>query len=265
MQYRYGDVTFKPYVERLCTPSGVNVLLDSPPDHVHHHGLMFAVAVDGVNYWEETPAAGRQVHARFRAVNVQAAGQLPGTGFAEVLHWTKPSGEKTLLEQRTIHVHQTAEPKATMLQWDCRLSKSFARSRGVLSGSHYFGLGMRFIRSMDAAGPFRNADGKPGTIFRGQERLVRSNWCAYSARADGKDVTIAMFGHPDNPRVATTWFTMAEPFAYLAATLGLHEEPLRITGVGGLHLRYAVALFDGQVESEDIGRLYEQWLQALSN
>ena len=26
------------------------------PDHKHHHGLMFALSVDGVNFWEEAGA-----------------------------------------------------------------------------------------------------------------------------------------------------------------------------------------------------------------
>ncbi|MBI4579868.1 MAG: PmoA family protein, partial [Planctomycetes bacterium] len=60
MVYRHGDA-IKPYVEQLLTPSGVNVLRDSPSDHKHHHGIMFAVAVDGVNFWEEREPFGRQI------------------------------------------------------------------------------------------------------------------------------------------------------------------------------------------------------------
>ena len=41
--YRYTDVPFKPYVRALYSPAGVNVLQDAPTDHLHHHGLMFAV------------------------------------------------------------------------------------------------------------------------------------------------------------------------------------------------------------------------------
>ena len=37
LHYRHSDVPFKPYVKELFTPSGVNVLLDAPPDHLHHH------------------------------------------------------------------------------------------------------------------------------------------------------------------------------------------------------------------------------------
>jgi hypothetical protein len=50
----------KPYVRRLYTPGGVNVLRDEVPDHKHHHGLMFAIAAEGVNFWEEAPGCGRE-------------------------------------------------------------------------------------------------------------------------------------------------------------------------------------------------------------
>ncbi len=48
LDYRFANVPFKPYVEKLYTPSGVNVLRDSPHDHQHHHALMFALGVNGV-------------------------------------------------------------------------------------------------------------------------------------------------------------------------------------------------------------------------
>ena len=60
--YRYVENPAKPYVEKFFSPSGVNVLRDSPADHKHHHGLMFAVAVDGVDFWSENPNCGRQLH-----------------------------------------------------------------------------------------------------------------------------------------------------------------------------------------------------------
>ena len=52
--YRKASPTaMKPYIQELYTPGGVQVLRDSVPDHKHHHGMMFAVAADGVNFWEE--------------------------------------------------------------------------------------------------------------------------------------------------------------------------------------------------------------------
>ena len=262
-QYRYADVTFKPYVETLFTPSGVNVLLDSPPDHVHHHGLMLAVAVDGVNCWEEAPKAGKQQHRRFTDMGGKRRNGIRSAGFEERLEWVDATGGRLLDEQRTVRVRLSANRKAVLLTWRSRLSVPEGKASMTLSGSHYFGLGLRFVRSMDGAGPFHNADGAPGVVFRGSERLVRSNWCAYTAQAEGKDVTVAMFGAPDNPRHPVTWFTMAEPFAYLSATLGLHEEPLKVAADAPLNLCYGVALWDGAIETAAIDQAYQQWLKSV--
>ena len=113
-------------------------------------------------------------------------------------------------------------------------------------------------------GEFFNADGKEGAIFRGEERLVQSDWCAYAATVDGKPVTVAMFGHPANPRHPTTWFTMASPFAYLSATLNLHEQPLVVSAGQPLTLRYAVVAWDGRVGTEQIGSVYRWFVNDYS-
>nr|MBC8372148.1 PmoA family protein [Planctomycetota bacterium] len=45
LTYRYRDVPFKPYVQQLFSPKGIGILRDAPHDHLHHHALMFAIAV----------------------------------------------------------------------------------------------------------------------------------------------------------------------------------------------------------------------------
>jgi hypothetical protein len=268
LQYRYSGVPFKPYIKELYTPGGINVLLDAPPDHLHHHGLMFAVAVDGVNFWEETPTAGRQMHAVFDDVNIVKRFGNPSVGFPvaqfkERIAWRDATPQVRLIEQRLIDVCQTNTPgtsaMATVLTWQSKFEVPKGKPSVTLAGSHYFGLGMRFPRSMDGTGEFLNADGKEGTIFRGEERLVQSNWCAYQVTADGKPVTIAMFGSLKNPRGATTWFTMAKPFAYMSATLGLHAEALEVRASLPLRLRYGVAIWDRHVLPAQINAYYQEW------
>jgi hypothetical protein len=270
LQYRHGDVSFKPYVKELFTADGLNVLLDSPPDHIHHRGLMFAIGVDGVSYWLEYAGAlpsnveqrpGKQVHQSFSDVAVTEADGLSWGRFTESLQWVSLRDNKpALVEQRRVAATRVPASGANLLTWECRLAPAPGKDSVSLTGSHYYGLGMRFIRSMDAVGEFRDADGKPGTIFRGEERLIRSNWCAYTVKVGGKDVTAAMFGYPDNPRGLTTWFTMAKPFAYLSATLALHEEPLKVEARKPLSLRYGVVLWDRPVSSEEIDALYSKWV-----
>jgi hypothetical protein len=52
---------------------------------------------------------------------------------------------------------------------------------------------------------------------------------------------------------------MAQPFAYLSATLGLHEKPLEIVEGKPVRLWYAVVLWDRLAESKEIDRQYQQW------
>jgi hypothetical protein len=268
LQYRYRGVPFKPYVKELYSPGGVNVLLDAPHDHLHHHGLMFAVGVDGENFWEETPTAGRQNHMAFEDVYVgkhfiSPFVGLPAARLKERVSWRDATSQSRLLERRTIGVRQTSTPGtsalATVVTWTSELRVPEGKQMATLGGSHYFGLGMRFPRSMDGTGQFLNADGKEATIFRGEERLVQSNWCAYQVMAEGRRVTVAMFGNCGSRRRPTTWFTMAKPFAYMSATLGLHEEPLEIRSPLPLILMYAVAIWDRHVSPVQIDAYYREW------
>jgi len=267
LRYRYKNVPFKPCVQQLFSPVGVNILRDAPADHLHHHALMFAVNVDGVNFWEESQAAGRQVHQSFTDVKTDTKTDVENdkrrdmrqASFTEHLDWLNPNQELLLKERRTIEVRQATDPGATFLTWQSKFELPAGKESATLTGSHYHGLGMRFVKSMDTGGRFTNADGKPGTVFRGDERLLRSTWCAYTAGANGKPVTVAMFGHPDNLRHPATWFTMTRPFAYLSATLNLHKEPLKVVSGKPLVLRYAVAVWDGRVEADRINQLYKLW------
>lgn len=265
--YRYNNVPFKPYIQQLFSPSGVNILRDAPFDHLHHHALMYAVKVDGVNFWEETPTAGKQIHKSFTNITSKVKTdtendkhhQVHHAAFTELIDWNNSSGQLLLKEKRTVEVQQATDLNATLLIWKSEFELPEAAESATLTGAHYHGLGMRFLISMDKGGLFINPDNKTGTVFRGQERLLRSTWCAYTANADGKPVTVAMFDHPQNPRHPATWFTMTEPFAYLSATLNLHVEPLKVDLGKTLVLRYAVAVWDGIVDDDRINKLYQHW------
>src|SRR5690606_22625381 len=102
--YRWAGVPFKPYVRELTTPSGTNVIRDAPADHLHHHGLMFAVTVDGVNFWEEAASSGVQRHPDPpRLVEV---GTVLETLTVPV-EWVYPADDKHLLnEERMLQSYQ---------------------------------------------------------------------------------------------------------------------------------------------------------------
>lgn len=261
LSYTWIDTLFKPYVKELFTPAGLNVLLDSPNDHKHHHGLMLAYKVDGINYWEETENSGRQKSLEISEIYSSSESTSGEAGFSTTIHWIGPEGGTVALkENRTIRGEFNPRLEANLFDWQSRILISDSKSPVQLAGAHYNGLGLRFVRSMDNAGQFVTAENKKGEIFRGQERLIPDRWCAYLSQVGNKKVTIAMFAAPGNPRGLTTWFTMKEPFAYLSATMRLHENPMTLQSGEMLSLRYGVALWDGHVDTQRIEEAYQYWI-----
>jgi len=263
VQYVYGGEgfkAFKPYIRELLSPKGVNPLRDNIPDHIHHHALMYAVAVDGVDFWSETPKCGKQVQRGIstaaRSVNGHSASAI-----GAVIDWTKPDGGTIVAtETRTIVLYSNPEAAGpTLVSWRTQLAPPAGAESIKLTGSHYFGLGMRLAKSMDNASTFTFADPNAKSLtVRGDERLTPSAWAACTGAVDGNTVTVAMFDHPDNPRPAL-WFTMSNPFSYLSATINLWKDPMVVKAGQELDVCYGVAVWDGQATREQIGAACQRW------
>ncbi|NLE40081.1 MAG: hypothetical protein GX621_18855 [Pirellulaceae bacterium] len=266
MEYRHGNVPFKPCAAKLYTPGGVQILRDSPHDHKHHHALMFALTADGVDFWAETPGCGSQKSRGIGPFESHDAAGCSTRRFSQALQWTEPKqGKVVLIERRTIETARVdGQRPVTLVTWRGELSVPPGKDSVELAGSHYFGLGMRFVETMDKGGRFIHSTGEPGPIVRGTERLTPNRWCAYTAEANGKPVTVAIFDHPKNPRHPNKMFTMTEPFAYLSATLNLWKEPLSLKPDRPLVLCHGVALWDGTVEPAEIESVYRKWATANS-
>jgi hypothetical protein len=261
LHYRYADVAMKPYADQLLSPAGVQVLRDSPGDHKHHHGLMYAVMIDGVNFWEEVADSGQQRHKSLGDVKATTQNGAARAGFVEELDWMGPASDKPMMtERRTINVVQTGDPTATLVNWQCRFATPPGKDAIAIGGKFYHGLGMRFLPSMDTGGRFMYADDAPGEKLEGELRLTPAKWCAYTAKADGKPVTIAVFDHPANLRHPATMFTMTQPFAYLSATLNESKEPITVKADKPLDLCYGVALWDGEADRAMVENFYHRWL-----
>lgn len=262
LEYLHGGDLFKPYVAKFFSPAGVNILRDQIADHRHHHGLMFAVGVDGVDFWAENQKCGRQIYKSFGWVKGTSRDCPWVAALEDRLAWVPAAGGQPLaIEDRRIKAYRREGLGASLLAWQTQLAPAEGRASIKLSGSHYFGLGMRLVQSMDGADDFFTPEGKAvGETVRGNERLVRGKWCAVVGEADGKPVTVAMFDAPGNVRPAW-WFIMAKPFAYMSATLNLHREPLVVEAGKPLALTYGVAVWDGKAKAGEIDKLYARWLE----
>jgi hypothetical protein len=264
LQYQSTPAPYKVYVKQLTSPAGRQVLRDSPHDHVHHHALMYAIGADGVDFWGEAPGAkpGRQVPRGDTLLEVSGAEGSQQARIRQTIDWIDSNDSRLLAEQREIVVREGVVAGASLVEWKSCFSPGAGKEKADLWGRHYFGLGMRFVESMDGVATFINSAEAAGEPVRGSERMVRADWCALTGPVDGTPVTVAMFGHPQNPRHPVTWFTMTQSFAYLSATLDLDKEPLTIEAGKPLALTYAVVVWDGRIERDEIQRAYDQWLRA---
>jgi len=148
---------YKPYLHPLNTPAGHTVSLRSPHDHRHHKGLMYALRIPEVNFWEERstlPAevVGRQRHDGYRSTLVSGE----EVGFVEKLTWLPAAGGDAIFrEVRTIkcrdeglqtgyawtwatEIETIRDVELTMSQWSAKTDD------GRLV--NYHGLGLRFRR-----------------------------------------------------------------------------------------------------------------------
>jgi hypothetical protein len=239
----------KPYLLELRSPQGHQILRDSPADHVHHHGLMFALVANGTNFWEEHLRPGRE-----ETTSVTA----DGPALCSALLWRDDEGTPLLEETRELLV-VADDDDATALTWRTALAPTGADV--TLTGAHYHGLGLRFVPSFDGALSFLHPAGAESTAVRGSERLGTGAWAACTGAVDGHEVTVVMMSHPDN-RPSTRWFTMVTPFAYLSATADGWQHAVPIAAGRTLEFVFGVLVLDGHHGRYRIEACYERWLAA---
>ncbi|MCX8089886.1 MAG: PmoA family protein [Verrucomicrobiae bacterium] len=265
--YAFATNQFKPYVRELYTLRGENVLLDAPADHLHHHGLMYAIRVNGVNFWEENDAPGVQKPVRITAHQVmQPPGGVPRARFTQLIHWLAPTnrpGARTvageprplLIEQRTLTLSVNAARGEVALQWDAEFA--IGEEPVTLHGQNYNGLGLRPIRSFNGVARFENSERAPYPP-PGQHASIPARWTSMTGKAGDRDVTLALMAGAANPG-ESRFFTMLEPFAYLSATQGLHREPLEYKPGDRYHLRYLLVLWSEAQSAETVQARYNAW------
>lgn len=221
--YMYTD-PFKPYLHPLRTPEGHTVSLAMPHDHPHHKGLMYALRMPGVNFWEERSTlpgeiVGRQVHERFEHL-VESGEQV---GFGEVLRWETETGETLLRERREVAVRRGEDGKSYRWTWtaeleplsDVRLIKSqWSIPAATGNPINYHGLGIRLSREFGCTG--NNAIVLDGDVASFDSALgLQPQRATFQGAIDG---------YPVAPRTSVTFqqtghyglFVLDKPFAFMS-------------------------------------------------
>ena len=265
--YAFATNQFKPYVRELYTLRGETSLRDAPPDHLHHHGLMYAVYVNGINFWEERGAPGIEKHVGLplHTARMGADGR-PVATFMEVIHWLAPTNQTApdsqaaalLLEERTLTLTVDEKNQEVALRWDSKFQVGQSAGKVTLHGPNYDGLGLRLPESFNHVAKFQNAADQPYTGNNSQN-VIPARWTSVAGQMEGRAVMLVMFGRTDNMRGDGNFFTMLDPFAYLSVTQGLDKKPLEYAAGDKFSLSYLLTVYSEDKSPEFIRHRCERW------
>lgn len=249
--YAFADRQLKPYVRELYDIRGENVLRDAPPDHPHHHGLMYGVWVNGINFWEEkdSPGIERSVEIPSYVVGRNEIG-MPKAEFLQLIHWLPPARKAAkdslthalLIEQRTLTLTVDERTQEVALRWMSEFEVGPKTRQVKVTGNNYDGLGLRLPASFDHVARIEDSVQRPYTGANGQN-VIPAQWTTVSGPLNGHDVMLAMFGGARNAGGETSFFTMREPFAYLSATQALDKAPLSYSAGDKFKLMYLLTVY----------------------
>jgi hypothetical protein len=265
--YAFGPQQYKPYVRALCSLKGHDILRDAPPDHLHHHGLMYAIRVNGVNFWEETGQPGYE-----RPVNLlppqsgHTAAGLPQATFTQLIHWVAnrdrsvadTTSAALLVERRTLvlTVDETAQEVA--LEWRGDFEAGPAAPKVTLAGASYHGLGLRLPKEFDHVARHQNSENLPYPT-EGKGDVTSARWSCVSGTTEGEQISISLLGSPAAQRGPLKFFTMLDAFAYLAATQGLDKEPLEYSAGEKFSLRYLLTIHGSPPTPQSLNERQQLW------
>ena len=265
--YAFAATQFKPYVRELYTLRGENVLRDAPADHLHHHGLMYAIRLNGVNFWEERDSPGIEKSISIVPQKVgRGPGGLPQASFTQVIHWlaftnrdvADSAAPAFLIENRTLTLTVDESAEEVALVWDASFEVGKHTPKLRLHGANYNGLGLRLPLSFDKVARFANSGNAPYT-GNNTQNVIPAEWTSVAGTTDGKAVMLVLFGRSGNAHGQGRFFTMTEPFAYLAVTQGLDKEPLDYQAGDKFRLRYLLTVYAENKSREFIERRAEAW------
>ena len=267
LTYAFASNQFKPYIKELYTLAGDNVLRDAPADHLHHHGLMYAIRVNGVNFWEEVgePGHERSIKLLSQSTGKTAAG-LPQASFTQLIHWVRDADKALadtapvalLVEKRTLTITLDKAEQEVALEWRGEFEVGHGAAKVTLHGSEYNGLGLRLPQAFDHVARHQNSDNVPYTGTNNRD-IIAAKWSAVSHKMDGREVVVALFAQPGSIRGDTKFFTMLDPFAYLSGTQGLDKAPLEYSAGEKFSVSYLVTVYPAFKSAEFLQRRHQLW------
>src|SRR6266540_2757805 len=243
---------------------GAGVKISEEPDQPHHRSLWYCHgAVNGVDFWSESPKAGKILHDKF----LEVKGGADSGVIRSANRWVGPDGQVVITDERTFRVY--ARPNSERL-FDFEVTLKAADREVVLGDTKEGSMAIRINEAMRLShGKGKSGQGHivQGTGVRDDNTWgQRADWCDYSAPLDGKVVGIAIFDHPSNPR-HPTWWHVRDYGLFAANPFGVHDFEKKEPGTGNLIIapgksvtfKYRFYLHEGDNTQSKVAERYKEY------
>jgi hypothetical protein len=289
-RYHIGEKVAKPYLWPLMAKGDIPTTRAWPmkegdaqetKDHVHQKSAWFChgdiipegielkakiKGVEGVDFWSEAPN-----HGKIVCVSV---GEPKGNRITTKNEWRTSDGVKIMDEIRTLSLQEVGEGRLIVVEIQLQASVCNLIFADTKEGA--FGVRVHDrLRVEGGAGQFQNAEGKlvePMSYKKTKDGPIwglKSTWCDYTGKVDGKEVGIAVFDHPKNPSPAC-WH--ARGYGLMAANpfgrnhSGFPDQKgktdlVKLNKGDTLSLRYGIYLHPGDTKSGKVAEGYEAFVK----
>lgn len=232
-------------------------------DHPHQRSLWWAHgSINGCDFWSETPDAGRTVHEKFLEVKSGSDCGVIRTANRMVAK----DGTLVATDERTIRIY--ARKGDAMLDYDITVHASQGELR--FGDTKEGTMAIRIAESMRLV-----KDKKPGAgriindegIRDGEAWGKRAKWVDYHGPVEGKEMGVAIFDHPSNPR-HPTWWHVRDYGLFAANPFGVHDFEKKPAGTGDLVVpagesvtfRYRFYFHGGDERAAGVAERYREYV-----
>jgi hypothetical protein len=269
-EYYFKDVP-RPYFYPIIGPGGAPMTRNWPMknvenedhDHPHHRSLWYAHGdINGHDFWAEGPKSGKTVHEKF--IEVKSGAQVGVIKSQNKL--VAIDGTVVGTDERTATIHA----KERIIDFDITVHAS----QGVLTfGDTKEGtMAMRLAETMRfkgkvGKGHIINSEGVVDDKTWGQ----RAAWVDYHGPVNDKQVGVAMFDHPQNPR-HPTWWHVRDYGLFAANPFGLHDfekSPdktkgnLVVPAGQSVTFRYRIYIHAGDEKEGRVAEHFKEYVQSV--
>lgn len=275
-QFNYSPTNAsKPFFHPLALPNGEALTWQSPGDHVWHYGLWFSWKyLNGVNYWEEDKKT-RQSEGTtsWRIVKLEPKADFSARIELELDYRPRAATAPVLRERRQIHVNAPAADGSYALDWRQEfragdMPVKFDRTPlpgepgGQVFGG-YAGLSLRFAKQLTNTQIHASA-----VVGEPKENRYRFTASAadYSGDLGEREVGVAFFDHPANPRHPTPWYVIMNPaqhFFFMNSSW-LQRQSYELPAGESFTLQYRVFVHPGRWETSRLEKEYEKYSKTIT-